>query len=95
MSYTTLLNGAYTRPEKRLSAPYDHPGTPRRLAVLNEVADELGATANQVVTAWLIGGTPAVLPIVGVSSVAQLDEVLAGVDLELDSGQRERLDAAR
>ncbi len=94
LSYTTLLYGAYTSPEKRLSAAYDHPGTASRLTVLREVAAELGASANQVVLAWLIGGAPAVLPVVGVSSVAQLDELLAGVDLKLDPEQRARLDAA-
>jgi len=59
-----------------------------------EVAAELGATANQVVLAWLIGGTPAITPLVGVSSAAQLDEALAGARLTLGDDQRRRLDAA-
>jgi aryl-alcohol dehydrogenase-like predicted oxidoreductase len=38
-----------------------------------------------VVLAWLTGhGTP-VVPLVGVSSVAQLDEVAAGLDLTLEA----------
>ena len=35
------------------------------------------------------------IPLVGASSVAQLDESLAAVDLELTPEQRERLDTAR
>ena len=35
------------------------------------------------------------IPLVGASSVAQLDESLAAVDLDLTAGQRARLDAAR
>jgi aryl-alcohol dehydrogenase-like predicted oxidoreductase len=55
---------------------------------------ETGATANQVVLAWLIGGEIPVIPLVGASSVAQLDESLAAVELELTADQRARLDAA-
>ena len=53
-----------------------------------------GATVNQVVLAWLIGAEIPVIPLVGASSVAQLDESLAAVDLELTAQQRARLDAA-
>lgn len=67
---------------------------PRPLAVLGEVAAELGATPNQVVLAWLMGGEPPVIPVVGASSVAQLDEILGAVDLRLDDDVRARLDAA-
>jgi aryl-alcohol dehydrogenase-like predicted oxidoreductase len=55
---------------------------------------ETGATANQVVLAWLIGGDLPVVPLVGASSVAQLDESLAAVDLQLSAEQRQLLDAA-
>ncbi|MFC7328544.1 aldo/keto reductase [Marinactinospora rubrisoli] len=93
--YTTLLSGAYTNPAKTLSAPYDHPGTGRRLAALRDVAKEADATPNQVVLSWLLDGDPPVIPLVGVSSVTQLDEVLAAVDLTLTADQRHRLDEAR
>ncbi|MEU2631654.1 aldo/keto reductase, partial [Kitasatospora sp. NPDC007106] len=44
--------------------------------------------------AWLIGGEVPVVPLVGASSVAQLDESLAALDLTLTADQRARLDAA-
>ncbi|MET8768674.1 aldo/keto reductase [Streptomyces sp. NPDC004658] len=94
VAYSPLLTGAYTRADKPLPPDYDHPGTPARLAVLREVARETGATVNQVVLAWQLGGEPPVIPLVGASSVAQLDESLAAVDLELTGEQRARLDAA-
>ncbi|MEO3799760.1 aldo/keto reductase [Nonomuraea sp. B1E8] len=93
-AYTPLLNGSYTRDDRPLAEAYDHPGTTRRLAVLSEVADELGVTRNQVVLAWLIGGSPAVIPVVGVSSAAQVDEALAGAALVLPAELRARLDAS-
>ncbi|MFI5623851.1 aldo/keto reductase [Nocardioides sp. NPDC051685] len=94
VAYTPLLSGAYTNPAKPLDPAYDHPGTTARLAVLDEVAAETGATRNQVVLAWMLGDALPVIPLVGASSVAQLDESLAAVDLELSEEQRRRLDAA-
>jgi aryl-alcohol dehydrogenase-like predicted oxidoreductase len=94
VAYSPLIGGAYTRPDKELWRPYDHPGTRARLEALDQVVKETGATANQVVLAWLLGGELAVVPLVGASSVAQLDESLAAVDLELSAEQRKLLDAA-
>ena len=94
VAYSPLLAGGYVRQDKPLGAEFDHPGTPVRLAAAREVAREAGATVNQVVLAWLIGAEVPVIPLVGASSVAQLDESLAAVDLELTAQQRARLDAA-
>ncbi|MER5865001.1 aldo/keto reductase [Kitasatospora sp. NPDC002040] len=94
VAYSPLLAGAYTRTDRPLDSGFDHAGTPLRLAALREVAAETGATPNQVVLSWLIGGEVPVLPLVGASSVAQLEESLAAVDLDLTADQRARLDAA-
>ncbi|WP_128374527.1 aldo/keto reductase [Streptomyces cavernae] len=95
VAYSPLLKGAYGGgAAKPLPPDYDHPGTPARLAVLKQVARETGATVNQVVLAWQIGGAFPVIPLAGASSVAQLEENLAAVDLELTADQRARLDAA-
>jgi aryl-alcohol dehydrogenase-like predicted oxidoreductase len=97
VAYASLLRGGYVRQDKLDAAEfaeYDHPGTPARLAALREVAKDAGATVNQVVLAWLIGAEVPVIPLVGASSVVQLDENLGAVDLELTAEQRTRLDAA-
>ncbi|WP_425247336.1 aldo/keto reductase [Streptomyces sp. NEAU-NA10] len=93
VAYSPLLKGAYTRQDRPLPPDYDHPGTPARLAVLRDVARETGASVNQVVLAWQLGGELPVVPLAGASSVAQLEENLAAVDLELTEDQRARLDA--
>lgn len=94
LGYSVLLSGAYTRSDRPLPEQYDHEDSGRRLAVLADVARELGATPNQVVLAWLLGGDPPVLPVLGVSSVSQLDECLGAVGLVLDDELRQRLDDA-
>ncbi|WP_233221486.1 aldo/keto reductase [Streptomyces carminius] len=94
--YSALLWGSYTRAgtDKPLPEHYEHPGTRRRLAVLREIVAETGATANQVVLAWLAGGDPAIVPIVGVSRTGQLDEAFEAMELRLSEEQRGRLSAA-
>lgn len=90
-AYTTLLGGAFARPE-RLQEAYRHPDTERRLAALDRVARRRDATRNQVVLSWLIEGLPAVTPIVGVSELAQLDEAMDALQLRLDAEDRAELD---
>jgi aryl-alcohol dehydrogenase-like predicted oxidoreductase len=94
VAYSPLLRGAYVRKDKPLPGDYDHPGLPARLVALRDVAAETGATVNQVVLAWLTGADIPAIPLVGLSSVGQLEESLAAVDLELTAGQRARLDTA-
>ncbi|MFD9942488.1 aldo/keto reductase [Nonomuraea sp. NPDC059023] len=92
-AYNTLMSGSYTgRADRPLPESYDHPGTTRRLAVLREVAAELGATPNQVVLAWLLADGH--VPIVGATRLAQLEEAIGATALSLDPAQKDRLDAA-
>ncbi|MER5435674.1 aldo/keto reductase [Streptomyces sp. NPDC002588] len=94
VAYTPLLSGAYVREDKPLGPGFEHAGTPARLRAVREVAEETGASVNQVVLSWLIGAELPVLPLVGASSVEQLNDSLAAVDLELSTEQRAKLDAA-
>jgi aryl-alcohol dehydrogenase-like predicted oxidoreductase len=94
LGYSVLLSGAYTRPDRPLPEDYDTAGAPARLAMLDKVAAELDATPNQVVLAWMMGGDPPIIPLLGVSSVEQLDECLGAADLHIDQELRDRLDEA-
>jgi aryl-alcohol dehydrogenase-like predicted oxidoreductase len=94
VAYSPLLSGGYVREDRPLGPEFDHAGTERRLSALRAVAAETGATLNQVVLAWMMGGELPVIPLVGASSVAQLEDSLGAVDLELSVEQRARLDAA-
>jgi aryl-alcohol dehydrogenase-like predicted oxidoreductase len=99
MKYTAIGTDPKTRREVSvLSLGTMHFGTATDEATSFAILDryvEAGATANQVVLAWLIGAEVPIIPLVGASSVAQLDESLAAVDLELTAEQRARLDAAQ
>jgi aryl-alcohol dehydrogenase-like predicted oxidoreductase len=94
LAYSPLLKGIYARPGEAPLPGYDHPTNRARLAVLGEVAAELGATPSQVVLAWIMQGRPPMIPVIGASSVAQLDELLGAADLRLDGEVLDRLDNA-
>jgi aryl-alcohol dehydrogenase-like predicted oxidoreductase len=93
LAYSPLLGGAYAGRGRPLGPEYTHAANRARLAVLGEVARELGATANQVVLAWLLA-RPGIIPIPGASSVEQLDEILGATELTLDEATLARLDEA-
>lgn len=92
-AYSPLMWGGYTRADRPLPETYDHPGTTRLLAEIAAVADELGATRNQVVLAWLL--RQGISPIVGASRLAYIDEAMGTLDIALADEQLARLDAAR
>ena len=73
-AYSPLVQGSYDRADRPFPDVYDHPGTTARLAALAEVAEAHGAKPGQVVLSWLVQSEPSLRPIVGVSSLEQLDE---------------------
>lgn len=64
------------------------------LATMDEVAAETGATLSQIALAWLAAQPGVTAPIASATSIAQLDELIAGWNLELNRDQLDRLTAA-
>ena len=73
--YSPLVQGSFDRADRPFPEAYDHPGTTSRLAALNILARDRKVPASQLVLAWLVA--KGWKPIVGVSSVEQLDSALA------------------
>ena len=99
LGYSPLLGGAYARADHRIPDNYQpHEYAPddarERLQVLHTVAAEAGATPNQVVLAWMLGGSPPIVPIVATGSPDHLAEDLGALQITLTKEQLARLDAA-
>ena len=65
------------------------------LDTLEATAKPQGATMAQVALAWLIAQPGVTAPIASATSVAQLDELMAGARLSLDAESLRALDATR
>jgi aryl-alcohol dehydrogenase-like predicted oxidoreductase len=71
--------------------------TPRGLRILDAldaVGKRVGGTPAQVALAWVMGQPTIAAPIASATSIAQLDELLGAMRLQLDTAARAALDAA-
>jgi aryl-alcohol dehydrogenase-like predicted oxidoreductase len=96
-----VLTGKYTRGpsllphDSRRAAANQARLTDRNLRIAREVdrvAEELGATSAQVALAWLRRRDRRVIPILGVRTLDQLQDLLGTLELELAVEQLTRLD---
>jgi pyridoxine 4-dehydrogenase len=67
--------------------------TPLQSGELHQVADRLGASAQQVALAWLLQHSPTIVLIPGTSTLAHLRENIAAADLVLPADAIAELDA--
>lgn len=93
IAYSPLLRGAYHDPA-RLEPAFRTEDNARRRVALDAVAGDVGATAGQVVLAWMLASTPAIIPLMAVSNEAQLAENLGAAAIALTQEQMQRLDSA-
>ena len=64
------------------------------MAALTRVATARGLRSGQVVLAWLASGSPALTPIVGASSVKQVEQAVVGASTILTEDELAALDGA-
>ena len=94
IAYSPLLKGYYGNRTKTLDERFSWEDSDIRIKVLDEVARQIGATAPQVVYAWLLSHRPTVLPIAAASKNEQLREAVNALDIKLSCEQIERLNSA-
>jgi aryl-alcohol dehydrogenase-like predicted oxidoreductase len=94
IAYSTLLQGAYTRQDRPVPAQFAGPDADSRLEALRGVADEAGATLNQIVIAWMLQSDPPILPIIAGSQPGQVTENIGALGVALSEDQIRRLDTA-
>jgi aryl-alcohol dehydrogenase-like predicted oxidoreductase len=66
----------------------------RILAALDEVSGRLNSTPARVALAWLMNRPTVTAPLVSATSVAQWQDLLPAIDLDLDSASTALLSAA-
>ena len=86
LAFSPLLHGFYNNPTV-LPEKYATKENEARLLVLQQLAQELKVTPNQLVLAWLSQGALPVIPLVATSTLEQLQENLASVTIQLSAEQ--------
>lgn len=92
LAYSVLQSGSYTRADRPFRVELQSADNEKRLETLRAVAQEIGATPNQVVLRWMLQRS--VIPLIAASSEAQLQENLDSLKIELSDEQMERLNTA-
>jgi aryl-alcohol dehydrogenase-like predicted oxidoreductase len=72
---------------------YDHPDDVRIVDANRTVARARGVSPAQTALGWLLGCAGVTAPIVGASSIAQLDELVGAAELTLTPDERAALEA--
>lgn len=94
LAYTPLLRGAYVRSDRPIPSPYLGPDTDVRLAVLREVAEEVGATVNQLVLAWMLHRQKPIIPVFSAGNPVHMKENLGALNISLSAEQMTKLNQA-
>ena len=94
LAYSPLLGGAYTRPDRPFAEQYLGLDTDARLKALKKVAQEVGASPNQVVLAWMVQSNPVVIPLVAASTPEQMQKNLDALEIKLSAEQMAHLNEA-
>ncbi|MCA9911990.1 MAG: aldo/keto reductase [Anaerolineae bacterium] len=92
LAYSVLQAGAYTREDRGFRPELQNEDNKKRLSTLREIAEEAGATVNQIVLKWMLDRS--VIPLVAASSEKQLAENIGALDVQLSDEQMQRLNTA-
>lgn len=91
-AYSPTANGFFATNGERGGRGWHGPLSDARLREANRLADELGATPNQVALAWMLHKPFPVIPILGTTSVEHLEDALGASKLRLTPEQMRSLD---
>jgi len=94
-----FLTGKYRRdkalPDSRRAKNLAHAMTEKNFAlldVMDEIAAAHSATVSQVALAWMLADPLITSPIIGATSIPQLEENLGALDLRLEAEEKDRLE---
>lgn len=92
LPYSPLLGGCYGRDDRRIPERYVTTENRLKMDAVEAIADRKGVSGNQAVFAWMTQREPPTIPVIGCSTVDQLEKNLAGLDVALTGAERERMD---
>lgn len=98
VTYSPLLSGYYTRPERRDSYwrkhVYENTGNESRLEALGHIAEKYGTNENVIVLAWLTQRNVTSIPLIAASKLEQIRENFEALTVRLTVEDMEYLEQA-
>lgn len=87
LAYSPLLKGIYTNKDKKFQYYnwnlYDNEENAKKLSLIEEQANKLGITGNQLVLAWILRQNPRIIPLLGFSRLEHYLEDMNAVTIDL------------
>lgn len=94
LGYSVLLQGAYTREDREVPKQFVGPESDERLEALRTVANDVGATMNQVVIAWMLQSDPMIPALIAGSKPEHIEENMGALGVELSNDHMQHLNVA-
>ena len=94
LAYSTLLSGLYAKDNPDLPEEYLTKDNQLRWQALSDMAQQVQATRNQLVLAWMMNQPHPIVPIVAASREEQLTESMEVLDMQLSEAQWDVLNSA-
>jgi aryl-alcohol dehydrogenase-like predicted oxidoreductase len=93
-AYSPTANGFFATGGAKGAREWTNPTTTARLKVAEQLASELGVTANQIALAWLLNRVFPVIPLLGTTNLEHLTDALGAAHVKLSEAQNEVLTRA-
>ena len=91
LPYSPTLGGCYGRDDRPTPEGYARSENRVKMRAVEDIAERKGVNGNTVALAWLLDRDQPTVPVLGVSTLEQLEENLAAADLEFSAAERRRL----
>lgn len=91
LPYSPTLRGCYGRKDRPTPDGYVRSENRLKMEVVQDLAERKGVDGNTVALAWMLDREQPTIPVVGVSTIEQLEANLAASEITFSDDERERL----
>jgi aryl-alcohol dehydrogenase-like predicted oxidoreductase len=91
LPYSPTLQGAYGRDDRPIPDEYVRTENRQKMRVIEDIAEDRGVDGNAVVLAWMLDRDQPTVPLIGCSTVEQLETNLRATGIEFTDAERTRL----
>ncbi|ERJ05840.1 putative oxidoreductase protein [Halorhabdus tiamatea SARL4B] len=93
LPYSPTMQGCYDRDDRPIPDGYVRSENRLKMDVVETIAERKGVDGNAVVLAWMLDRDLPTIPVVGVSTMEQLEANLQASEISFTDEERERLNA--